>query len=138
MSWADAEGRVEDEEDRELIAAPPEKPRADTRLLPAAEYVITDRFDLTQIDLDPQVGATIRITSLSRLEIMEIQRDHAPAVVSLDERGQSFLEKELHLAPGPRAMLTHRTKLLVARRVAWNDVRWYKIEFLADGDGVVP
>lgn len=138
-AWDIASARVDDEDDA-LDLAPrrePEQPRAQTEIPASPPLVVTDHFDVAQVDLDPRAGATIRMRLLTRLEVMELMQEHRPPVVSLDERGQSFLEKELHLAPGPRATLSPTTKLIVAKRVAWNDVRWYLLEFLGDGDGVV-
>jgi hypothetical protein len=137
MNWEDAKATclrradLATEEELKLVA----RTRIDDG--PAPAYVVTSRFDLAMIDLSSPSGATVRVRTIARLEVAEILHDHDVPVVSMDERGQTFLERELHLSAGPRPRLTAQTKLIVGERVAWNDVRWFLVEYLADGDGCV-
>jgi len=137
MNWSDAKAACLRHAD--LVAEEELRLVARTRIGdgPAPAYVVTSRFDLAMVDLSNPSGATVRVQAITRLAVMEILHDHDAPVVSMDERGQSFLERELHLSAGSRPRLTAQTKLIVGERVSWNDVRWFLVEYLADGDGCV-
>jgi hypothetical protein len=138
-SWDEAAAHARAYKESTEDEAPWTPPYAAQTRIPekAPAFIVTNRFEFSMIDLSGARGATVRVRSIPKLDVMELLYGVDAPVVSMDLRGQAFLEHELQLAAGPRPRVTPETKLIVGERAAWNDIKWYLIEYLADEDGCV-
>lgn len=106
---------------------------------PPISLVVVDHFDLGMIDLGPR-GARLLVRPLTRLEALSLVREkpREVQVMTFNERGQSLVERELGLEPALRPRVTYGVRILVVHQVRWNEIRWYLVEYEADGDGCIP
>jgi hypothetical protein len=112
-------------------------PRAPGETCP---LIVSDHFDLSMVDM-PLPGARLFVKQIRRFDAMELVRKFNPPIMTYEDRAQrqlAQLEKELQLDALPRPHVRYGTRLLVMNASKWNDVRWYVVEWEADGDGVIP
>jgi hypothetical protein len=100
--------------------------------------IVTDRFDLRMIDMDPRVGVRLVVAQVSRLDAMELCKKYNPPVMCVNDRGLGDLEKDLQIDTAPRVQLRYGTRLLVREAPRWNDVRFFLLEWECDGNGEIP
>jgi hypothetical protein len=123
--------------DRAIATAPPEADDAPAEHAPRPPLIVVDHFNLNMIDMSAD-GACLLVQQLTRSEAMSLVRKHNPPIVTFNERDLGDLEKDLQLDPLPRPNLRYGTRLLVRSAPRWNDVRWFLVEYSADGNGVCP
>lgn len=99
--------------------------------------IVVDHFDLTMIEM-PLCGACLLVRQIHKPDALALVRKYNPPTYAMNERGQGALERELQIDPLPRARCRYGTRLLVMLSPRWNDIRWFLVEWQADGEGVVP
>lgn len=124
--------RFESSEDVDVHARPAlPPPRRETRL------VVTDHLSLLSVDCAPHVGAVLRVIPITRVDAMEMAQAGNAILTGGHDRHMGTFERELQIdAPRP-PKLSSSARYLVCETVRWNDVRWFLVEYLSDGDGVV-
>lgn len=120
--WEAAQARASNE--------PDELPSGIAMPARAHALVVVDHFDPTMIDC-PVTGARLLVRPLSRLDAMDLARQHDPPIV-VSDRILADVEKELGMSRGvvPRVAPGHA--LLVRTRILWNDVRWHLVSYEGD------
>ena len=100
--------------------------------------VVVEHFSLSMLTFDEGAGVVVRVTQLSKMEASKLAYERRAEVANqLPERSMQLLEKELQLEAMPRIRLEPNMTFLCVEPLRWNDVRFYLVEAIADGDGVV-
>lgn len=123
-----------DERPSVLKARPAPEPVA---VDPGERVTFVEGLRLSMIAMPEDVGAVMRIRPISKTEAMKLARLDEAEFSTAPEYAMSFFEKELGIGELPRARLAPGVKFVVAEKVTWRDIRWYLVEYLSDGDGVV-
>lgn len=129
---AEVVGHVEEvtRESRPALAPPP--------LVDYGERVtFVEGLRLSMIAMPEDVGAVMRVRPLTKTEAMKLARLDEAEFATAPEYAMSFFEKELGIGELPRARLAPGVKFVIAEKVTWRDIRWFLVEYMSDGDGVV-
>ncbi len=118
-----------------------EDPPVAVRRPSAADFsktIIVENFSLSMIEFDGSAGAVLDVRQITKMEAAKLAYESGAKVANvLPERSMQLLEKELQLDTIDRIQLRPNVTFLCVTPVRWNDVRFYLVRLLADGDGVV-
>ncbi len=98
--------------------------------LRAHALVVVDHFDPTMVET-PAAGALVCIRQITRMEAMDLAREHRPPIV-VSERILADVEKELGVVRAAVPRVGPGAALLVRTRNTWNDVRWHLVSYSGD------
>jgi hypothetical protein len=120
---------VEVEEVRVPVARAPAQPM---------RLVVVEHFYPSMIDFGDQACSVVEIRQVSKLDARKIVYDLRGEVANvMPERSAQLLERELEIPAVGRVRLVPGVTFLVVEPVRWNDVRFFLVRMLADGDGCV-
>lgn len=96
----------------------------------AHALIVVDHFDPTMVET-PAAGALVCIRQITRMEAMDLAREHRPPIV-VSERILADVEKELGVVRAAVPRVGPGASLLVRTRFSWNDVRWHLVSYAGD------
>jgi hypothetical protein len=122
----------------EWSGAKPEADRVEASKVvePGGAITFCEGMRFSTIEM-PEEGAIIRVRPITKTDAMKLARLDEAAFATANENALSFFERELQIGELPRARLAPGARLVVGERITWRDIRWYVVEYMSDGDGVV-